>query len=114
MNEQNNIPETPQTPVNDGKGMSIAALVLGIVGAAGGWFGYLGFVALAAAILGIVFAVKGRKMSTAAHGRPSGLATAGLVLGIIGTVLAGIGVLACTVCAACLYGLSESVNSLML
>lgn len=114
MNEQNNISETPTTPANDGKGMSITALVLGIVGAAGGWCGWFGYIALAAAILGIIFGVKGRKMSVAVHGKPSGLATAGLVLGIIGTVLAGIGVLACTVCAACIYGLADVGSSLML
>ena len=48
------------------------------------------------AILGIVFGVKGRKM---AADNEKGLATAGLVLGIIGTAFAAIGVI-CVVCVA--------------
>jgi len=104
MNEQNN--NVPKSTQNEGKGQSIAALVLGIIGTVGGWFGYFGYAALACAILGIVFGVKGRQKSIAAKGKASGLATAGFVLGIIGTVLAGIGVLACTVCTACVAALA--------
>ena len=48
------------------------------------------------AILGIVFGVKGRKM---AADNEKGLATAGLVLGIISTAFAAIGVI-CVVCVA--------------
>lgn len=93
--------QAPGMKPQDGKGFSVAGLVCGIIGAVFGWFGIVGVIALVCAIVGIIFAVKGRKMSTAVHGKPSGIATAGLVLGIIGASLAGIGVLACTVCVAC-------------
>ncbi|MBQ9743643.1 MAG: hypothetical protein IJW19_00790 [Clostridia bacterium] len=85
-------------PVSNGKGFSIAALILSIISIIIAWIGvYLPFVALLCGILAIVFGVKGRKMSKAANGKASGLATAGLVMGIIGTCLAAIG----TLCALC-------------
>lgn len=86
---------------NEGKGFSIAALVLGIIGLIGGWFPYVGYFTLACSILGIIFGVKGRKMSVAVHGKASGLATAGLVLGIVGTAICALGVL-CIGCASAL------------
>lgn len=119
MNEQNNFQnqnglqhQNVVTPKSEGKGFSIAALVLGIVGVVFGWFGVFGFVALVASIVGIVLAVIGRKRSIAVHGKPSGMATAGLVLSIIGTCLAGIAVVACTACAACVGGTAAGIESL--
>ena len=104
-------------PPSDGKGMSIAAMILGIVGIVSFFvsaipgIGVIGFIC---AILGIIFGVKGRKKSTMAYGRPSGVATAGLVLGIIGVAFASIGLI-CGICvcagigAAGLAGL-ESID----
>lgn len=89
------------TQVNDGKGFSTAALVLGILGIVGSFIPVVCYFTLVCAILGIVFGVKGRKMSTAVHGKASGLATAGLVLGIIGTSFAAIGVICVVSAAAC-------------
>ena len=103
FNEQ---PNTTPTLANDGKGFSIAALVLGIVGVVGVIISLLHFavyVTSACAILGIIFGALGRIKCKAATGRSSGLATAGLVLGIIGTSLSIVGLvcnIACTV-AAC-------------
>jgi uncharacterized membrane protein YeaQ/YmgE (transglycosylase-associated protein family) len=77
--------------------MAIGALVCGIVGIVLGWFPGINYVALVLAILGIVLGAIARKNSPA---EKKGLATAGLVLGIIGTVCAGIGVIACSLCAA--------------
>jgi hypothetical protein len=77
--------------------MAIAALVCGIIGIVLGWFPGINYVALVLAILGIVLGVISRK---SASPDKKGLATAGLVLGIIGTVCAGIGVIACSICAA--------------
>lgn len=88
-----------QAVSNDGKGFSIAALVLGILSIVGSFIPVVCYFTLVCAILGIVFGVKGRKMSTAAYGKASGLATAGLVLGIIGTSFAAIGVICIAVCA---------------
>ncbi len=90
--------ETPNVPVNDGKGFSIAALVLGILGIVGSFIPVVCYFTLVCAILGIIFGVKGRKMAAEA-GSGSGLATAGLVLGIIGTAFAVVGVIC--VIAAC-------------
>jgi hypothetical protein len=77
--------------------MAIAALVCGIVGIVLGWVPGVNYIALILGILGIVFGALARKNAPADK---KGLATAGLVLGIIGTVCAGIGVIACTLCAA--------------
>ena len=95
MSEYENM--NPGTPANDGKNFSIAALVLGILGIVGGFIPVVCYFTTVCAILGIVLGVKGRKMSVAASGTASGLATAGLVLGIIGTAFAVLGLL-CTIC----------------
>lgn len=96
-------PTNVTTPgVDDGKNWSIAALVLGIVGIVGGYIPIVTYFTLIAAILGIVFGVKGRKLSVAAYGKASGLATAGLVLGIIGTAFAALGVICVGICGAAL------------
>ena len=104
------VAETPvvETPVveaaavDNGKGWSIAALVLGILGIVGGSIPVVCYFTTVCAILGIIFCVKGRKMSVAAEGKSSGLATAGLVLGIIGTAFAVLGLICTTVCSAAL------------
>lgn len=98
-NEFNQVQATPEV-ANEGKGFSIAALVLGILGIVGGWIPVVCYFTTICAILGIVFGVKGRKMSVAVHGKASGLATAGLVLGIIGTAFAILGLLCTVVCVA--------------
>lgn len=74
--------------------MAIVSLVLGIVSVVTAWFGYLSILGLACGVVGIVLAAKGRKIET-----QKGLATAGLVLSIIGVVLSGI-LLLCVACAA--------------
>jgi hypothetical protein len=76
--------------------MAVAALVCGIVGIVGGWIPGINYFALVLAILGIVFGAIALKSASADK---RGMAMAGLVLGIIGTVCAGIGVLACSICA---------------
>lgn len=87
-----------QQPVSiPGKGYSIASLVVGIVGVVFCAVPGLNYVLLACSILGIIFGIKGRQMSMRAIGKSSGLGTAGLVLGIIGTCFAGLGAL-CTTC----------------
>lgn len=84
--------------VNNGQSLSIAALVLGILGIIGGFIPIVCYFTTVCAILGIVLGAKGRQMSAAANGTASGLATAGLVLGIIGTAFAVLGLI-CTVCS---------------
>ena len=101
MDQQYYQAPTPNQPQNDGKGLSIAALVMGILGIVGGWIPIVGYFTTVLAILGLVFGVIGRKKSAAATGKPSGLATAGLVLGIIGCAFAALG-LVCTICSVAL------------
>ena len=78
--------------------MSIAALVCGILGIVGSFIPVICYFTLVLAILGIVFGSKGMKIAKIT-GQGQGLATAGLVLGIIGTAFGVIGVL-CIICAA--------------
>ena len=85
-----------------GNGLSIAGLVLGIIAIVFAWFYVVNIAAVVCGVVGIICAVKGRSQASAA-GNPSGLGTAGLVLSIIGTVLAGIGFLSCTVCVWCAH-----------
>lgn len=103
---------------NNAKNFSIAALICGIVGIIGGWIPVVQYFTLVIAILGIVFGVIGKKKSKEA-GEATGLATAGLVLGIIGTALCLIMVI-CTICALAAVGtlaakspeLQNALNSL--
>ena len=96
---------------NPGKGMSIAGLVLGIVSIVLAWFYMVNIAALVAGVVGIILAVKGKKAAATA-GAPTGLGTAGLVLSIIGTVIAGIGFFTCTVCVcAAADVIDDAINS---
>lgn len=107
--DENNNQYDQQSPevVDDGKGMSIAALVLGILGIVGAWFPVVCYFTTVCAVLGIIFGVKGRQKAAAA-GVPMGLATAGFVLGIIGTAFAVLGIICvgCASAALCAAGLS--------
>ena len=80
-------------------GKAKAGLVLGIIScvlAVISWsiFTWAALVALPLAIVGLVLSAKAGKA------QKSGVATAGLILGIIATVLSGIG-MACVICAIC-------------
>jgi hypothetical protein len=97
-------PQFGQMPLSDGKGMSIAALVCGVFGILSILFSYfivVTVIGIITTILGVVFGAMGRKKSMLVHGRASGLATAGLVLGIIGLSFAVLGLICSIACAAC-------------
>lgn len=85
-------------PSPESNKMSIAALVCGILGIVGSFIPVVAYFTLVLAILGIVFGAKGLKVAKET-GEGKGLATAGLVLGIIGTAFGAIGIL-CIICAA--------------
>ena len=89
--------------MNSSKGISIAALVCGIVGIVGLFVSahpVIAIIVFLVAVAGIVLGAIGMKKAKA-NGEPKGLATAGLVCGIVGTALALIGVIcAITVIAA--------------
>lgn len=94
------------------KGMAITAMVLGIVSCVLAWFYGVNAIALATGVVGLVLAIVALK-SYKDLGQSSGLATAGLVLSIIGTVLAAIGFFTCTVCVCCtLNAAGTSVSDL--
>ena len=97
-----------ENKINDGKGLSVASLVLGIISAILAWFYLINVVAIICGIIGIILAAKGKKHATAANAT-TGLATAGLVLSIIGTCLAGIGFVSCTLCVAAASATSKAV-----
>lgn len=103
-NENIEIIDTPEQnqPVQSGKKMSITSLICGILGLVGDFIPYVSYVMFILSILAIVFGAKGKKQSVAA-GEPTGMATAGLVLGIIGTAFGVLGVL-CSLCALCGLG----------
>lgn len=85
--------------------MAIASLVLGIVSCVFSFCGvWLALIGLVCGVVAIVLAVKGRKIVA-----KKGMATAGLVLGIIGTVLCGL-LFACGLCALAAVG--SAVSSL--
>lgn len=88
--------------MQNGKGMSIAALICGILGIVGSFIPVVCYFTLILSILGIIFGVKGQKVAKAT-GEGKGLATAGLVLGIVGTAFGAVGAL-CAVCALCAIG----------
>lgn len=83
------------------KGKAVAGLVLGIVaivlGFLGGWLSVL---SLPCAIVGLCLSVTGGKALKAA-GQPAGVATAGLVLGIIAVVFTAISFFTCGICTIC-------------
>ncbi len=93
---------------NNGKGLSVAGLVLGIAATVLAWFYMINIAALVCGVVGIICAVKGKKQAVAA-GAPTGIGTAGLVLSIIGTVLAAIGFFSCTLCVLCAAGTADAI-----
>jgi len=79
--------------------MAIAALVCGIVCIIGGFFPVVCYFTLVLSILGILFGVKARKQSAESQDGKQGLATAGMVCGIVGAGFSAVGVI-CVLCAA--------------
>lgn len=73
-------------------GLAVASLVLGIVAIVFSFIGLSIPFGLIIGIVGIVLGVMAKKKN------PSGMATAGLVLSIIGTILCAIVFIACAAC----------------
>jgi type II secretory pathway component PulF len=85
--------------------MAIAALVCGIVSVVFAFFGYGAIVGIIVGIVAIVLGILARK-----DPQRKGMATAGLILGIIGTVLSGVLLIACV---ACVNALSKAGTDLL-
>lgn len=78
------------------KGMAIGSLVCSIAGLIFVWFGYFSILSLALGIVAVVLGVLQKKK----YGN-NGMATAGVVMGIITIVLSGIVFVSCVACSAC-------------
>ncbi|MBQ6265159.1 MAG: DUF4190 domain-containing protein [Clostridia bacterium] len=107
-------PQNVETPMQaapvkvPSNGLSVAALVCGVIGIVGSFIPIVKYGTLVLAILGIVFGVLGRKKAVSSGSSSTGLATAGLVLGIIGTAFSAVGV----ICAlACIGAADAAVNA---
>lgn len=95
-----------------GKGNAIAGLVLSIIGIIFGLLsGVFSIIGLPISIIGLIQAVVGGKKLRAA-GQPAGIATAGLVLGIIAVVFTAIAFFTCGICILCAAGTAGSTASL--
>jgi ABC-type phosphate transport system permease subunit len=86
--------------------MAVAALVLGIVSLVFCFIPGLNFVALIVGIVGIVLGALARK-KLKEQNQPSGMATGGLVMSIIGTIL---GAILWIACVACIGGTGAVLN----
>ncbi|MEE1005981.1 MAG: DUF4190 domain-containing protein [Acutalibacteraceae bacterium] len=98
MMENNEFNNQQSAPANTTNGMAIAALVCGILGIVGSFIPVIAYFTTVLAILGIIFGAKGKKQADLTNSG-KGIATAGLVLGIIGTVFGLVGVICTLACA---------------
>lgn len=88
------------------KAFSIIGLVLGILGIVFFWFPIWNIAFMIMAIVGLVLSIIAKKKA-GESGVSTGLATAALVLSIIGVCLSVIGVFSCTLCLLCAGAASE-------
>lgn len=85
--------------------MAIAALILGILALLTMVIPFVGFIAIPMAIAAVILGVIAKKQATEANA-PTGLATGGLICGIIALALSVFFTIVCTVCLACTAALS--------
>ena len=84
-----------------GKGKAIAGFVLSLLGVVFGLMnGIFSIVGLPISVIGLSLAVSGGK-ELKRNDQPSGIATAGLVLGIIAVVFTTITFFTCGICVLC-------------
>jgi len=85
--------------------MSIASLVLGICTLTISWFFGLG---IGSAIVGLVLGIIGKKKAQEV-GAPTGMATAGIIMCVIGIVLSILIIIACFIWIGTVLGAMDSV-----
>ena len=83
--------------MNNAKGLSVAAMIFGIIGVVFSFIPIVCFIAFACAIAGIVLAAVALKRLGAGAEGSKGMAVAGLVCGIVGCAF-GIPSLICNIC----------------
>lgn len=81
--------------------MAVASLVLGIISIVFSFVPYMSLIGGVCGIVGIILAVMGKK-----DPEKAGMATAGLVCSIIGTILCLIFYVACVGCVGCMAAMS--------
>jgi hypothetical protein len=86
--------------------VGVAALVLGIIGTLIALFPFAFPVGMALALVGLILGIVGRKKAVEA-GQPTGTATAGLVLGVVGLVI-GLGM--ATLCGLVVRNAEKSMD----
>ncbi len=92
-----------------GKGLTIAGFIVSLCGLVLSFLGSVfSIVALPVAIVGLILAVVGGK-KIKATGEKSGLATAGLVIGIIAVVLSAIFFFTCGLCTLAIIGGANAI-----
>ena len=107
----NNVPNQPpmgQPPQGPGGGnptMGILALIFGIVACVFFWVPFFNIVCLGLAVVGLIFAIQGRKNGVS-------IANAALIVSIIGLALSFIFFWPCTVCVACTACATNSAGDL--
>lgn len=77
-----------------------ASLVLGIISVVSSVLWFFSLIGIACAVVGLVFGIQIRKAGQLEGFKPSGTATAGFVLSIIGLVLSSV-LFSCLSCVAC-------------
>ena len=85
-------------------------MILGIIGIVFSFLGtWFSVISLPISIVGLVLSVVGGKQLKA-EGQTSGIATAGLVLGIIAVVLSAIFFFTCGICTICVAANSDEIE----
>ena len=95
-----------RAPENKTSGMAVAALVLGILSIVCVFFGYGAILGLIFGIIATILGAKARKESQ------TGMATAGFVCGIIGTVICAVGLVCTIACRGSLAGLGSALEAM--
>ena len=108
---QNNNQYVPPVPPyrQESNGMAVAGLVCGILGIIASWIPVVCFFTLIISVLGIIFGASGVKKARFT-GTGNGMAVAGLVCGIIGTVFG----FTTTICTIIAIGISGKETAMIL
>ncbi len=98
-----------------GKGLAITGLILTIFGLLFSFLSILPFVSIVALVLavaGLILAVVGGK-KLRANNLKKGVATAGLVIGIIAVIFSGIGFVTCGACQICIVANGNEIDEIV-